>query len=70
MKREIRKIHPKCADCCPGHDTYPNDTYSNVRSKRARSKGKKKEHREVRRNAKHNLKEEVINVTKSDIWTV
>ena len=51
MKREIRNI-PGALDgswCCPGHDEWPSDTYGSNRSKRARSRDKKKEHRHARR---------------------
>ena len=48
MKRELKTLAPRQDECCPGHDSYPNDTYGNNRSKKARSKGKKKEHKYVR----------------------
>lgn len=58
MKREIVEI---CQPgwCCPGHDKFPGDTYRNNRSKRARSRGIKKEHRYVRRIKKTRLQREV-----------
>lgn len=50
MKREILDITGKVPGrCCPGHDIFPAETYSNNRSKRARSRDKKIEHRYVRR---------------------
>lgn len=62
MKREIIEIkHP--GNCCPGHDEYPCETYKNNRSKRARSKGIKLEHRYVRRIKKLNLIKQVKNET-------
>lgn len=48
MKRELKQVKPRQDECCPGHDTWPSDTYKNRRSKKARSKGKKKEHKYVR----------------------
>lgn len=56
MKREIIDVkgHKVC-DCCPGHDQFPNDTYKNNRSVRARSRDIKREHRFVRRKVKLNL---------------
>lgn len=50
MRREIEFIKsPRALDeCCPGHDQWPNDTYRNRRSKRARARDKAKEHRYVR----------------------
>ncbi|AMQ66119.1 hypothetical protein AAY80_143 [Stenotrophomonas phage vB_SmaS-DLP_6] len=48
MKREIKR-HIRLGDCCPGHDKYPNDSYANNRSKRARARGIAKEHRHARR---------------------
>lgn len=50
MKREIADIKrlEHVNGCCPGHDDFPNDVYSNNRSKKARSRDKKLEHRYVR----------------------
>ena len=48
MKRELEQLARYHSDCCPGHDDYPNDTYRNKRSKRARAKGKIREHKYVR----------------------
>lgn len=56
MKREIKQVMPKCSDCCPGHDNYPNDAYKNNRSKKQRSFYKAKEHRHSRRTIKQNTK--------------
>jgi len=57
MKREYKDIHllKQLNWCCPGHDTYPCDTYRNNKSKRARSRDKKKEHRYVRRYKRQNM---------------
>lgn len=41
--------------CCPGHDDFPNECYRGRRSIKARSKGKRSEHRYVRRIKKQNL---------------
>lgn len=57
MRREILDL-VQCkhiSGCCPGHDDYAHETYSNVRSKRARSRDKKKEHRYTRRVSKQML---------------
>lgn len=56
MKREIISMmgHSVC-NCCPGHDQFPNDTYKNNRSKRARSRDIKVEHRFVRRKVKMDI---------------
>lgn len=49
MRRDIKLIKPSCPGrCCPGHDTFPTETYNNRRSKRARSRDKKLEHRMAR----------------------
>lgn len=55
MKREIKDVKPLCDGCCPGHDEYPTETYSNPRSKRARSEWKAREHRHARRVKKQQL---------------
>ena len=50
MKREIALVPGALkSSCCPGHDTWPCETYSNRRSKRARARDKKLEHRYARR---------------------
>jgi hypothetical protein len=58
MKREIldakRGLH--ISGCCPGHDDFPIDSYRNRRSKHARSRDKKNEHKYVRRIKKLVLK--------------
>jgi 3'-phosphoadenosine 5'-phosphosulfate sulfotransferase (PAPS reductase)/FAD synthetase len=51
MKRELLQIsgkHRYGCWCCPGHDKWPDETYKNNRSKRARSRDKKAEHQLVR----------------------
>lgn len=46
MKRDLFFAKPgDLGGCCPGHDIFPNDTYENRRSKKARSRDKKLEHR-------------------------
>ncbi|EBQ4063370.1 hypothetical protein BA096_01305 [Salmonella enterica] len=55
MKREINDV-TNPGHCCPGHDTYPADTFSSKRSKHARARDIKKEHRHVRRVKKHRLR--------------
>jgi hypothetical protein len=48
MRRELDTLHKNHSGCCPGHDDFPNDVYRNNRSKRARSRDKKREHKFVR----------------------
>lgn len=49
-------VNPKYhQDCCPGHSTYPKDTYNNRRSKRAQTRDTKIAHRVERRNIKKKL---------------
>jgi hypothetical protein len=38
--------------CCPGHDTFPSQTYNNRRSKRAQSRDTKVAHQIARARAK------------------
>ncbi len=54
MKRDILlfKRYKMISGCCPVHDPYPDSTYRNLRSIRARSQGIKKEHRFARRKLK------------------
>jgi len=55
MKREIVNVtHP--GRCCPGHDKYPNATYKNRRSTKARARDMAKEHRHARRVVRADLK--------------
>lgn len=51
MKRELLTLKRghHVTGCCPGHDSFPGETYSNRRSQKARARGKAKEHRYVRR---------------------
>jgi hypothetical protein len=48
MKREILSAKRNVCGCCPGHDDYPNETYRNRRSKKARARDKKLEHQHIR----------------------
>lgn len=48
MKRQILSLKRKVCGCCPGHDVYPDETYSSRRSKKARSRDKKAEHQHAR----------------------
>jgi hypothetical protein len=59
MKRELSDLI-RLERCCPGHDIYPNETYANNRSKRARSRDKKIEHRYVRRVKEYRLRQELV----------
>lgn len=43
--------------CCPGHDKFPRETYSNRRSKRAQTRDTKIMHRRERRVNRSKLKE-------------
>jgi len=58
MKREILGLKRGVSSCCPGHDQFPDDTYKNNRSKRARSRDIKKEHRLARRKIKQTMNEQ------------
>lgn len=49
MKRMLLTLRRGDCGCCPGHDKYPCETYRNRRSKKARSRDIKREHRLVRR---------------------
>lgn len=42
--------------CCPGHDTFPSETYNNRRSKKAHSRDNKVMHRAERRKYYQKLK--------------
>lgn len=61
MRREIlNHIRTCCINgCCPGHDTFPNETYNSRRSKRARTRDKKVEHQLARTISKRKLRCEV-----------
>lgn len=49
MKRMLLTLRRGDCGCCPGHDKFPCETYRNRRSKKARSRDIKCEHRYVRR---------------------
>lgn len=59
MKREITYYIPHTHGCCPGHDLFPTETYKNRRSKKARARGKKLEHKMARHFSKEIIKKEV-----------
>lgn len=59
MQRDMFKIRRGDCGCCPGHDTYPVETYSNNRSKRARARDKKMEHQHARSIFKRQLKKDI-----------
>jgi hypothetical protein len=70
MKREILAFNRHVSGCCPGHDTFPDDTYKSNRSKQARSRDMKVEHQVVRRmHARALLKElnDFIELSDADI---
>jgi hypothetical protein len=54
MRRQIlnEKREKHISGCCPGHDDFPNSVYRSNRSKRARARSIKLEHRYARRVAK------------------
>lgn len=58
--RDILKIKRGVSSCCPGHDSYPNQTYRNRRSKKARARGIKQEHRAFRRIMKQRSRSLVV----------
>lgn len=70
MKREIHKYVKHASGCCPGHDMYPNDTYRNNRSKKARAKGKTVEHKRVRTGVKKEVEKalEEEKQIQNDLW--
>ncbi|MCP1540119.1 hypothetical protein [Methylorubrum extorquens] len=41
--------------CCPGHDTFPSETYNNRRSKRAQARDTKVQHQRARARSKSEL---------------
>lgn len=50
MKANIFIVRPDLRpNCCPGHDTFPRDTYNSRRSKKARSRDKKLSNKMARR---------------------
>ena len=55
MKRQILQVKRRVCECCPGHDVYPNETYKNRRSKKARARDKKIEHQHARSILKRRL---------------
>lgn len=62
MKRELFQQsgkHGYDCWCCPGHDKWPNETYNNNRSKRARSRDKKLEHQTARTVANRDMLKEL-----------
>ena len=60
MKREILKLKRHVSFCCPGHDTFPNETYNSRRSKHARARDKQLEHQVARSISKRQLRDEVL----------
>ncbi len=59
MNRDILNLRRGDSGCCPGHDTFPSETYSNRRSKKARARDKQLEHQTVRSIRKRQLAAEV-----------
>lgn len=65
MKREIMQyVHVE--QCCPGHDSYPSDTFKSRRSKKARAKSKQKEHKYARSLRKEFLRRELAFLNDND----
>jgi hypothetical protein len=64
MKRDILTVirstygRGEISKCCPGHDVFPADTYRNRRSKAARSRDIKIEHRLARHIMNANIRDE------------
>ena len=56
--RDIDKVKTKTHGCCPGHDTFPSETYNSRRSKKARARDRKIEHQYIRSLLKRRLHEE------------
>lgn len=48
--------------CCPGHDKFPSETYSNRRSKKAQTRDTKIAHRMARARAKAEIMAEINNL--------
>ena len=59
MKRELLSLRRGDCGCCPGHDTFPSETYNSRRSKKARARDKKVEHQLVRQIRKRELAREL-----------
>lgn len=61
MRRQLKDLlHGwKIGNCCPGHDTFPCETYRSRRSKRARARDKKVEHQYARTILKRQLRAEL-----------
>ncbi len=55
---EVKRMKHVCG-CCPGHDDYPTEKYSNNRSMRARARDIKLEHQHARSAAKQLLIKEL-----------
>ena len=69
MKRQMAELPGKQlrnSRCCPGHDVYPNETYSSNRSKRARARDIKIEHQHARSILKRLINEE-LNIGNEEI---
>jgi hypothetical protein len=52
-------VHRDDQGCCPGHDTFPRETYNNRRSKHAQTRDTKVAHRRARRTTRNELKNEI-----------
>ncbi len=57
--RDLFKHRRGDCGCCPGHDKFPNETYNNKRSKKARPRDLKTEHQLVRQLQKRGLQKEI-----------
>lgn len=62
MKRQLLDLRRGDSTCCPGHDKFPDQTYANNRSKRARAKSKADEHQLVRSILKRSIPAEMKDV--------
>lgn len=59
MKRDILLQNRHVTTCCPGHDTFPGDTYKCRLSRKARAKSKQLEHQNARAGFKRSLQTEL-----------
>lgn len=55
MKRDLLNYRRGDCGCCPGHDKFPDNTYSSRRSKKARHRDRQLENQTVRQIKKREL---------------
>lgn len=49
-------VDRKDAGCCPGHDKYPRETYSNRKSQKAQTRDTRQAHQRERARVKQQLR--------------